>query len=255
MKHVYHCVEISDSDVKKCYEFATEAARTRSQSWNDFGRTDKKRGIIDQVADIIEGKLAEIGFARFCERHTEMTCELDFEHYSSREVVDFGNDVQFLSINGKKYVNPMKIDVKSTRRYSKWLLIEQFKFWSSVYVLIKVNLDRDFEKFPSKVLDSNVKCFICGFCYYYDFFDLKNHVPYVVYRKGDRLFDYDMDGEFCRDTLSFSDFVQTMLSDERRLGMEMKAHVNYAMPVKFLRNQVEEWTKLFGALKSVAQKM
>ena len=39
-----------------------------------------------------------------------------------------------------------QVDIKATRDYSKWLLVESHKFWSDAYVLVKMTLPRDFEE-------------------------------------------------------------------------------------------------------------
>ncbi|MFC2040742.1 hypothetical protein ACFLTY_00240 [Chloroflexota bacterium] len=241
---------IDSKNIKRCFSFAKEILTKEAQSSRDFGSI--RRDIVDATADTVEGKLAELVFRRFLRRSFDVDIEVDFEIYPSQRAVDFGQDAEKVKRAGQTMLNPCRIDVKATRAYSKWLLIEGHKFWADAYVSVALDLPRDFEKDPDCVERAeSVVAEVRGFAYYFDIIDPNTKEPWFLFKQGDTLFD---PGELPPKVLENTEVRPALLRSEvtrrvrngklRLMGRPLKAERNYGLPLDWLRNSESEWRYL-----------
>ncbi len=233
---------IGNEDVMSALKFAEEATFGNSQSKRDFGSSDM-RNKLDQIADISEGKIAEIGFSRFLKENFNISTEVDLKHYADVKGTDFGNDIESLfNCIGEARTCTFKVDVKTTKPYSKWLLVESHKFWANAYVLIKTALPRGTEQDPYANIKGSVKVEVVGFAYYTDFIDSETKKPWIEYSRGDCLVypeDLEIDAP-----VKIKDLYRD--SSIRRMGFPLKSNSNYGLPAYLLRNSKDEWGSLIS---------
>jgi hypothetical protein len=226
-------------------KFAEVATFGRSQSVRDFG-SGIVRSQYDQIADIAEGKIAELGFMQFLKKNFNLETVIDFNHYESIKVTDLGNDMELYIDRGEKRISTFKVDVKATKPYSKWLLVEGHKFWANAYVLIKTELPRCCESDPYASIKGKIKVEVVGFAYYTDFIDPITRKPWIEYSSGDELIDPAY--------LTFAspilvkDYVQT--HSVVRLQCTLKSPSNYGLPVSHLRKDKDEWKNLIYKVRT-----
>lgn len=245
--HLQTVFYLNKSEISSSFDFAEKATYGRSQSKRDFGsqiiRTQK-----DQIADISEGKMAEIGFKHFLETNFRVDVEIDFNHYSELHEIDFGSDIEEIKCSdGNPRICTYKIDVKTTRPYSQWLLVEGHKFWSNAYVLVKTDLPRNYERDPYSIAKSDVKTEITGFAYHYDFIDPLTKKPWIGYSRGDCLLNpKDIPLKNPPAPVNVKELLQN--STIRTLGLPLKSPTNYGIPILWLRNERKEWEKLIECI-------
>jgi hypothetical protein len=108
--------------------------------WRRLGRRD----IGDYLNDHMQGKLAELAFARMLEKWGK-TAEIDLEIRPGAQVIN-ESDVRWITVNGQKRKPNIKIDVKATTPRSKYFLVDLREFENrryDAYVLMLINLPRD----------------------------------------------------------------------------------------------------------------
>jgi len=243
---------VKHGDIERCFSFARRILGEEAQSSRDFGST--RRNIVDATADTVEGKLAELVFQQFLKRNFDVGIEVDFEIYPSQRAVDFGQDVERVNRAGQTMLNPCRVDIKATRAYSKWLLVEGHKFWADAYVSVALDLPRDFEKAPAHIERKKEACVgaeVRGFAYYFDLIDPSTKEPWFLFEQGSRLFDPD---ELPLKTLRDAGAEPTLWRAEisrlvkegklRTMGGTLKAERNYGLPLKWLRTSEAEWQSL-----------
>lgn len=236
---------LSPADFRASYEFARTAVQQKHQSKRDFGSA-LQRNNTDQIADITEGKLSETACSRFFRNMSNISFDVDFNHYPGLHHIDSGSDIETLVYENKKYICSYKIDIKSTRNYSKWLLVEGHKFWASAFILVKVDLPRDFERSPQSCINNKITCEICGFCYYYDLIDPRTKAPYFLYNSNDQLWNYPPNiKSLCGSMKEASDII---IKNNTKLNVYLKSKTNYGIPIPLLRNSSQEWSELFRAI-------
>lgn len=241
--------------VDKALSFAVGITSTNSQSTLDFSNPEINRtSSVDTTADTVEGKLAEMVFARFLRHNFDIKIKLDLRIYNDKDIIDYGQDLDYLEIDGIKYSSRNRIDVKGTRSYSKWLLIEKNKFWADAYVIGLMNLPRNFEHDISCLKNKSVKGTIAGFGYHFDIMDQLTKKPWFKFVAGSKLFNPEVlenikkDPDWSPDKLTA--WLSKNLDDKDYLNVNLKSRVNYGLPISWLRNDLESWKEFVDWVKA-----
>lgn len=217
--------------IRSCYDFAKKIYSKSAVSARDFG-SDTIRDATDSISDMVEGKVAELAFAQMVHANTALSPESNFNVYDDPGITDCGNDLPQVRINKESLALRSSIDVKSTRARSHWLLVDNFRFHSDVFVIVKVNLPDDIETNSSYWPDLfrlGVRCKVVGFAYRHDFLNKQTGAPKYPFRQGERLFNP---------------------VTEDLIGPPLKSRLNYGLPINALRNNPHEWFELFRWIKS-----
>lgn len=243
--------KLDRGDIEKVVLFSEAIHENKAQSPSDFGDYSISRKIADSHADNIEGKLSELVFAEFMKKNSNISIGLDFGIYSDKLLIDYGQDIDVVFYKSNKFRCRSRVDVKATRNYSKWMLVESHKFWADAYVLIKMDLPNDFEKNTSCLDRGYVNGEVAGFAYHFDIIDPASKEPWFIFSKGDCLFSPHILSKypFGKDVSPalykrYLDF-QKQNGKLRNLGGPLKAERNYGLPIKWLRNNDEEWQRFF----------
>lgn len=241
---------VEHRDIERCFSFSRTILGREAQSSRDFGST--LRDVVDATADTVEGKLAELVFQRFLRRSFSVEIEVDFEIYPSQRAVDFGQDAEKVNRAGRPMLNPCRVDIKATRAYSKWLLVEGHKFWADAYVSVALDLPRDFEKAPDRIEKTeHVEAEVRGFAYYFDLIDPNTKEPWFLFKRGDILFDPSglpqkvLERAGARPALWKSEISRLIQEGKlRTIGGPLKAERNYGLPLSWLRTTEADWQGL-----------
>jgi hypothetical protein len=243
---------LGKDDIEKAKEFALTIRQKNAQSPSDFGEHELRRKDVDFGADTIEGKLSEIIFAKFIQHNAGYEIEPDFDIYDDPLLIDYGQDIDLVKAGGKSYRCRSRVDVKATRNYSQWLLVESHKFWADAYVLVKMDLPRDFEKDISSLDRGSVSGEVSGFAYHFDIIDPAGKKPWFRFNKGDQLFNPNILSNIPKGVMRNPDQIARWLDDAstlKKIGYPLKAKTNYGIPVSWLRKNKEEWDLLFRWIK------
>jgi len=163
-------ITVDKEDVADCLKFAVEfVCPAYSKSGLDFGNSSIPRSDVDRIADCAVGKIGELAFKKLCISNG-FNIDVDFILNVGRHAIDFGQDVEAVEVDGEmKPLLPL-VDIKTTKNYGSWLLLEEHKFWASVVVLMTVevprNIESDLTPFNKKIL-----CKFKGYAFFADFFD------------------------------------------------------------------------------------
>lgn len=230
-------------------QFGRNILAKDAQSSKDFG-SSLIRSYSDNIVDIIEGKIAEIGFSKFYELKTNNKIILDFNIYPDSLTIDYGQDLDRLIINSKPFFLKSRIDIKATKIFSKWLLVESHKFWSDAYILVKVDVPGDsesnFEKFHDFITTHGVKIIISGFAYYFDLVDSATKKPFIGFNQNERLFKPDRLSNISNwSPDSIKEFRDKNIQDFPPMGPILKSSRNFGLPIFKLRNSDEDWDYFF----------
>jgi len=224
-------VTVSGNAVRGCYQFAQKVLNREAVSARDFGST-ATRDHTDSLADMVEGKLAELAFAQMVKANTGVTPEANFNIYDDPMITDMGTDLPQVHCNEKRHALRLSIDVKSTRAWSHWLLVDHYRFHSDVFVIAKVafpdDIERNEDHWPT-FFRLGVKCKVVGFAYRHDFLDGQTGMPRYPFKQGERLHNPNTGDE---------------------IGPPLKSRLNFGLPMRDLRQTPEEWFELFRWLKS-----
>ena len=198
-------IKIKFDDIKSCLDFAEKFSnKGMDKSSKDFGSVSNRK-INDMKADTFEGKIAEVAFKKFLEINSikvgdPLKIDVDFGIESGYMSIDDGQDIKAISYRGLIFSPKVKYDVKSTRMYSKWLLVESHKrdeklIDPDVYVLVKVDLPRDlesnFDHAVNEILKKGMcKCEISGYAMKKDFYGDDGR-PIFIFNRNERLMDAD----------------------------------------------------------------
>lgn len=109
--------------------------------WRRAGRRD----IGDYISDHMQGKLAELGFAKMLQERYNIRAEVDLEVRPGMQVVN-ETDIKMVTVGVERRRPKIKIDVKATTPTSKWFLVDAREFQNrryDVYVLVLVDLPED----------------------------------------------------------------------------------------------------------------
>lgn len=131
---------IPETSMAKCKSFAIEVEKyTVSTEFRQSDNSPRSRN--EKIKDTLMGKLGEEAFAIFLKQKYNIDVDLDFNIYKTKEK----GDDQDVELNG------FRIEIKSTRSRSKWLLVDFSNLISKekidklphVYVLCIVGWDKE----------------------------------------------------------------------------------------------------------------
>lgn len=231
------------------------------KSARDHGSDKYRESESDKLADTISGKLAEIAFSIFAKREFGISIELDFSITEGKLAIDNGQDIAM--INGK--VPSLKTDIKGSKDYAKWLLIEQHKVDENLiiadfYVSVSLDLPNDIEKnWKFFETQKTIKAKIDGYTHKNKFFSPSGS-PWFKYQQSERLYSV----EYIENIVKKWKFngrnpeLSTMLSNEEhkynkhtansRMGLPLKAINNIGLPKKHLKSKEDNFRDLFNTL-------
>lgn len=228
-------VELDLGDYRQCMFFALRMWYIGGKSTLDWRRAGR-RDIGDYLNDHMQGKLAELAFARLLLKRWGIEAGIDFEICPGIQVVN-ESDLRWITINGKRRKPQTKIDVKATTPRSKYLLIDAREFENrhyDAYVLVVLDLPRDhLIRFFASQLDlpgdlrekveplSSVAAEILGFAYRRDI-----ETRGRLFKRGEWLIDPER--------------------PKKRLVL-LKVD-NYGLAISELRRKEEEWEQLVKIL-------
>jgi hypothetical protein len=228
-------VVLSLDEYRECLFFALRMwyiGRKTTLDWRRAGRRD----IGDYISDHVEGKLAEIAFAKMLRERYGIEASVDLEVRPGARVVN-ETDIKLVSVGGVRRRPRIRIDVKSTTPESKYLLIDAREFESrryDAYVLVLVDLPRDhLVRFLADRIElppdlrqavaplSSIEAVVAGFAYREDV-----ETRGRLYRAGERLPDPE---------------------NPRRKLVQLKVD-NYGLPISGLRRDDRDWGDLVSKL-------
>lgn len=253
-------VTLEKEDIVKAIEFAKEFWKA-DKSVKDFGSVDDRNSISDKLADAVSGKLGELAFAIFAKREFDVHIKLDFTITEGKLAIDNGQDVAM--INGK--MPNKKTDIKSSKKYAQWLLIEQHKInehliHADYYVSVSLDLPNDIEK-NWKLFErfNTIKAHVDGYTQAQKFFDSLGN-PWFKYERKERLYSI----EYIENIVSrwkihkLKPELNVMLCSEEhtynkyagntRMGIPLKAAYNVGLPKKHLKSNKDDFRDLFNIL-------
>ncbi|MEM3665687.1 MAG: hypothetical protein QW222_01240 [Candidatus Bathyarchaeia archaeon] len=137
-------VTLGLNEYRQCMFFALRMWYSGGKSTLDWRRAGR-RDIGDYMSDHMQGKLAEVGFAKMLQERYRISAEVDLEVRPGIQVIN-ETDVKMVTIKGEKRRPKMKIDVKATTPKSKYFLVDAREFQNrryDAYVLVLVNLPKD----------------------------------------------------------------------------------------------------------------
>jgi hypothetical protein len=256
-------IKLKPPEVRQALEFSWKICGDKNQVGSDFGRRDLPRSLVDQVADTTEGKLAELAFSKFAEKKYNLRIEVDFKIYLGMHHIDYGNDIPSIIISDETLECRSRVDIKATRLYSKWLLVERHKFWADAYIIVKVDLPQDIESNLdglTKLASSSVEAEVCGFVYHFDLIDSKSNEPWFVFRKGEKLFDPVILKKISKKLLTSPVSIKNALNELSQDGLVryhncyLKAKENFGVPIELTRKSKDEWNAFFCWIKGSSYK-
>ena len=223
------------NEYQQCMFFALRMWYSGGKSTLDWRRAGR-RDIGDYMGDHMQGKLAEVGFARMLQERYGISAEVDLEVRPGIQVVN-ETDIKMVTIKGETRRPKIKIDVKATAPKSKYFLVDAREFQNrkyDAYVLVLVNLPKDHViRFladrmelppdlkplvsPLKTIDTD----ILGFTYREDI-ETKGE----LYKAGEWLVDSE---------------------NPRKRLVQLKVD-NYGFPISKLRTSNEDWDALVSKL-------
>jgi hypothetical protein len=248
-------------------DFSVAFADKESQkSSSDFGSINVgKRVLTDKTSDTMTGKLAEYAFMKFC-RQNGLDINIDFEITNGKLNIDDGQDIS--EVNGKP--NIIKSDIKGSKNYSQWLMVESHKIskhliCADLYILVKLNLPSGVEKDLSLCKKECIETEFAGFALKTDFFDIKSE-PWFKYLYDssplktsfvEQIVNHAKSSLKQGETLSKLQFRNAyralkynFTKEKMYMGMKQKANENFGLPVKYLRSSDDQVDMLFTALKT-----
>lgn len=233
-------IELTRLEVDKCWKFAETAWEAESQSQRQFGRT-VKRTREEFLADQVEGKLAEIAMQKLLAQ-LGLKIGLDFTHYLSPGDIDDG-DIAWIEVDGNRVKPTKRLDVKGTGASSKWLLVEEYKYISDLYLLMKI------VDMPEKsVARANPECLRgrvfhaepAGWAAKGDFLCPQSGRFWFLYQSGEKLINPDCLPKAPPESkIALRRYLQTV--EMQTMNVELAAEINYGLPVSWL---CRDWEKL-----------
>lgn len=256
-------ITIFKDDINKCYQFATDAWVNDSQSKKSNGTI--KRSKEEFISNQFTGKLAEIIFKKTVElAYPQYQIELDFNHYQDKHHIDNG-DVKVIK-NSTEITT--KIDIKSSSKQAKWLLVEDFKYDDTIneymksdkYVMVQFeddilfakNIITNFSKLPNL---TKITGKVTGWISHSNFISKKENQPWFIFHTGKTLYNpYYLPAklEKLNDkkhlvnyyNKAFNSEVSKNPSLQKFLNVDLKAKINYGFPIKWLNDFSEDVFKL-----------
>jgi len=250
-----HYQMLSKLDALQISDFAQEMRVLRAQTLNDFGRAELPRNTTDFIADTVVGKSAEVLFRHFAYQFG-ITLDVDFNIYDDQHVTDNGQDVPLVELSHRGFpgwwANNIKIDVKATAKISKWLLVEERKFISNAYVLIRMDIPNNWENLE---IDLNgMSGEISGFAWWTDILDLVDNLPWFPFSEGQSLFHADaLEKDNFETALELHEYLRN--NPQRNMNMTLRSKSNLGLPIHWLRNSEDAWKDLFNTIATGATRV
>lgn len=221
-------------EIEKVKSFSVEMAKKNGQSNRDFGNGNiATRTATDFIADTVEGKIAELGVSQVIQRETGYVFDVDFGIYPGR--TDKGQDMATCLYGTKRYRNLKRVNIKATRPYSQWLLVEEHGFFSDVYILVKVDISGSVEMDLSVLETDKIKGWLEGYAFYHDFICDSTMEPWFPFSAGEKLLD-PASLNFNGATFNTPGSMHKWLEGKKRyLSVTLKAPMNYGLPTNWLR--------------------
>lgn len=243
---------LGKSEIGQIKLFEEQMRLKKAQTINDFGRSELPRDITDQIADMIVGKSAEFIFRAFAYQFG-ITVGIDLNIYPDEYITDGGQDIPYVELTHRGwkgwYANNIKVDVKSTSNLSKWLLVEQRKFDSNAYVLVKMDVPAGWEKTGVQV--DRLSGEVAGYAWYTDLLNPEENKPWFHFNAGDSLFHAD---KIYKEEFSYPTELENYLEtfNVRFMNMRLRSKSTYGLPVHWLRDTQVDWEQLFNTITSGA---
>ena len=137
-------VVLNLDEYRECMLFALRMWYGGGKSTLDWRRAGR-RDIGDYMSDHMQGKLAEVGFAKMLRDRYGISAEVDLEVRPGIQVVN-ETDIKMVTVRGERRRPRIKIDVKATTPKSKYFLVDSREFQNrryDAYVLVLVDLPKD----------------------------------------------------------------------------------------------------------------
>jgi hypothetical protein len=269
-------ISISSVALRESVEFALNSLGHMTQK--DFqNEAINKRTMEDYIIDTVRGKLAEYVFNEmYLGIENNYTFEIDNKIYKRTIETDNGNDLQIIynvTNPSEKYVNNLKVDIKGSKANSQWLLVEEKKSFSDVYVFIKVNfVNEDFlpdntiikeslkdEEYKEQMLTELLNTFngnysgeVAGYVYNSDIVDPLTNKPWFELKSHHGLIKpSEFNKIFVQDPNKMSKLIEEHHQNLDKYIPELKAEINYGIPVRLLRGSLNEMVHLISKIKAV----
>lgn len=244
---------LGPDSIERAFSFAEDLWEKKAQSPKNFGST-AGRSKFDFIADTVEGKLAEEGFRIFLNTNFQIDTRIDYDIYPGMHEIDYGNDLQQFSVQGKPKLGIVKVDIKSAREYSEWLLIEGHKLWADIFVLATLTgLSKNWERNPYDSKNHKITVSIAGFAYFTDLIDNATKKPWFTFASGRNLVNpnsiYEIISRLRRNNSLSPSAISQSIDVGRANGtvsmmnVYLKASSNHGMPKRMLRTGHLEWEK------------
>jgi len=245
----------TNEEISRVRQFALEINSSNSQVRTSFASNERTE--MESASDTFEGKLAEVAFVKFAQQFGAVV-SVDYEIYPEKHQIDFGQDLDQLRQVGESVRLIPRIDIKSSRNYSAWLLIESYKFWSDAYIFVRVNIPQYLRDNIKEVnSDSLIEAEISGFAYHFDIMDPKTKSPWFQFKRGEKLFNPDpILFSVPKEYLESPENLREWLLQKKRnnllkpMNVVLKCPVNYGFPHIWLRKSNKDWTFFFNWLKT-----
>ena len=138
-------VQLTKQDYEECLKFILKLRYEWGGATGDFRSSGVKRDIGKYIHDQIGGKLAEIAFSKFCLREFGTEMKPDFEKYESQADF-FKGDISEVNDHGTWRKTRILIDVKETKRSSRWHLIPFLASTPKTDFFIFINVDLELDQ-------------------------------------------------------------------------------------------------------------
>ena len=257
--------QISKTELEEIFQFSTDFIQS-GKSGLDFGNSELQRGDIDKIADVAEGKIGELVFKKFCDSHN-VEIGLDFKITPGKHAIDFGQDVEGVKINGEVQILIPRIDIKTSRSYSNWLLLEDHKLWASIIVFVTVNLPKNTEQNLDAFFSQPISGEFRGFIYWFDLFDEGNQ-PWFEYTNQEpknrllnpifvkqMFLEAEKDDRLVRDRKQLVETFHKVKSDFSHekifIGGPLKCPRQYGLPVFLIRKNEQQIKDLMSIISNL----
>lgn len=199
--------------------------------------------------------MAEEIFKKFADQFG-LPLIINYDIYPDERQIDFGQDLETLVSSSGRVTTRCRVDIKASKSYAKWLMVEGHKFWSDAYIFIKINLpDGLLESLLEGNCSVSISGEVSGFAYYFDLLDPKTKAPWFLYEQGDKFIDpasiKDIPKGIIKTPKDLKDWlVEKSKNNELNfLNVNQLSPTNYGLPADWLRKSEEEWRSFFNWIK------
>lgn len=252
MRKIY---SFTNDEICRVREFALKINSSNSQTRRNFGSNERSEN--QSASDTFEGKLAEVAFVKFAQQFGAVT-SVDYDIYPEVNQIDFGQDIDRMVNLGKAVRLISRIDIKASRDYSAWLLIEYYKFWADAYVFVRVKIPQNLRDNINEITsDSTIEADISGFAYHFDVIDPKTKMPWFQFAKGEQLFNptpilENIPPEYRENPSKMKEWIaiKKKTNEYTSINIVLRCPLNYGVPLIWLRSSNKDWTFFFNWLKA-----